>query len=131
MINNILADDLRGVLCHLDVHNTAPRQPDSFNICDSLLLLLNMAEIPYHLLKTLTRLETNLPGDVQQLLASSDSAEKMEAKVDKVLGLLSNGLVPFIRVLKVKCWNLYNILMERRIKQAGNNWSLVIKGLLV
>ena len=102
-----LSEGFRGVLRHLDVHNPAPRQPDSFNICGTLLLLLNMAEIPYHLLKTLARLETDLPGDVQQLLAGSESVEKKEAKVGEVLGLLSNGLVPFIRVLKVKCWNRY------------------------
>ena len=116
-----LGEDFRGVLRHLDVHNTAPRQPDSFNICDSLLLLLNMAKIPYHLLKTLARLETDLPGDVQQLLAGSDSVEKMEAKLYDVLGLLSNGLVPFHQVLKVKCWNCL-----ASCKQFGNKWSIII-----
>ena len=116
-----LGEDFRGVLGNLAVHNTAPRQPDSFNICDTLLLLLNMACIPYYLLKTLARLQTDLSVEVQQLLAGADSVEKMEAKVAEVLGLLSNGLVPFHQVLKVKCWNYI-----ASCKQFGNKWSIII-----
>ena len=103
-INNLLdlSKDFRGVLSLLDAHNLAPRHPDGFLICDSLLLLISMARIPYHLLKTLARRQTVLPEEVQQLLAGSDSVEKKEAKVDAVLGLLSTGLVPFLQVLKVK-----------------------------
>ena len=119
----MLGVDFRGVHRQLDVHNTDPRQPDSFNICSTLLLLLQMAVIPYHILNTLDRLQTDLTGEVQQLLAGCDSVEKMEAKVDEVLGLLSTGLVPFVKVLKVKCWNRYNILIENRSKQSSKKWS--------
>ena len=93
--------EFRGELRLLDIHNTAPRKPDGFNICDTLLLLITMAEIPYHLLKTLAGLQTTLPQEVQQLLAGSESVEKIEAKVEEVLGFLSTGLVPFVKVLKV------------------------------
>ena len=101
----MLGVDFREVHRQLDIHNTDPRQPEGFNICDTLLLLLEMAEIPYHLLKTLDRLQTDLTREVQQLLSGCDSVEKIEAKVDEVLGLLSTGLVPFVQVLKVKCLN--------------------------
>ena len=87
-------------------------QPDCFNICGTLLLfLIAMAEILDHLLKTLAGLETILPGEVQQLLAGADLAEK-KAKVDEVLGLLSTGLVPFVQLLKVKCWNCDDNLLK-------------------
>ena len=113
----------REVHRQLDIHNPDNRQLGGFNICGTLLLLLEMAEIPYHLLKTLGRLQTDLSVEVQQLLASCDSVEKVEAKVDEVLGLLSAGLVPFVQVLKVKCWNRYNILIGRRSKQSSRKWS--------
>ena len=87
-------------------------QPDCFNICGTLLFLIAMAEILDHLLKTLAGLETILLGEVQQLLAGADLAEKKEAKVDEVLGLLSTGLVPFVQLLKVKCWNCDDNLLK-------------------
>ena len=61
-----------------------------------------MAHTPYFLLKTLATLESVLPGEVQELVASSDPLEKIIAKVDKVTGLLSAGLAPWVQVLKVK-----------------------------
>ena len=61
-----------------------------------------MANIPYHLLETLARLESALPDDVKELLAASDTLEKTVAKVDTVLQLLWPRMVPWVQVLEVK-----------------------------
>ena len=90
------------VLRQLDLLSPAPRHPDSLNICDTLQLLFTMAVTPYHLLKTLARLEDVLPEEVKELLAASGPVGKMEAQVDEVLGLLSTRLAPWVEVLKVK-----------------------------
>ena len=101
-INNLLSKDFCRVLSLLDAHNLAPRHPDGFLISDTILLLFSMARIPYHLLKTLARLEDVLPEEVKELLAASGPVGKMEAQVDEVLGLLSTRLAPWVKVLKVK-----------------------------
>ena len=97
-----MGEGFDAVLRELDLLNPAPRHPDSFNICDTLLLLFTMAETPYYLLKTLARLEDVLPEEVKELLAASGPVGKMEAQVDEVLGLLSTRLAPWVKVLKVK-----------------------------
>ena len=89
------------MLRQLDVLNPAPRHPDSYSICDCLLLVFNMAFSPYHRMRTLATLEAVLPRDVQELVAHSGPVEKMEGKVDEVLRLLSTGLVPMVQILKV------------------------------
>ena len=86
----------------LDTLYPAPRHPNSFSICDTLRVLFTMANIPYHLLETLARLESALPEDVKELFAASDTLEKTVAKVDRVLQLLSPRMVPWAQVLKVK-----------------------------
>ena len=86
----------------LDTLNPAPRHPNSFSICDTLRVLFTMANIPYHLLETLARLESALPDDVKELLAASDTLEKTVAKVDTVLQLLWPRMVPWVQVLEVK-----------------------------
>ena len=90
------------VLRELDLLNPALRNYKSFSICDILLVLFTMANIPYQLLETLVSLESDLPDEVKELLAASDTQEKIGAKVDKVLQLLSSGMVPWVLVLKVK-----------------------------